>query len=76
MEVLVRYEQGFTVEKLEWMNLVGIPGWFLNGRILKRRVIPAGQVRIYDRIAPLLARVESLFRLPVGLSLLAVGRAV
>ena len=26
---------GFHVERLEWMNLLGIPGWFLNGRILK-----------------------------------------
>ena len=69
-------QNGFAVEELQWLNLLGIPGWFLNGRILKRRVIPAGQVRIYDRIAPMLARAESLFRLPVGLSLLAVARAV
>jgi SAM-dependent methyltransferase len=69
-------ENGFKVERLEWMNLLGIPGWFLNSRILQRRVLPAAQVRAYDRIAPLLARVEAIFRLPVGLSLLAVGRAV
>ncbi len=67
---------GFRVDRLEWMNLLGIPGWFLNGRVLRRRVIPAGQLRIYDRVAPLLARVESMFRLPVGMSLLAVARAV
>ena len=67
---------GFHVERLEWMNLVGIPGWFLNGRVLQRRVIPAAQLRIYDFLAPLIARMESSFRLPLGLSLLAVARAV
>jgi SAM-dependent methyltransferase len=69
-------KNGFHVERLEWMNLLGIPGWLLNGRVLRRRLIPAGQLRVYDRIAPLLARVESIFRLPLGMSLLAVARAV
>jgi SAM-dependent methyltransferase len=69
-------ENGFRIEHLEWLNLLGIPGWFLNGRVLRRRIIPAGQLRIYDRIAPLLARLESMVRLPIGMSLLAVARAV
>jgi SAM-dependent methyltransferase len=69
-------DNGFQVEHLEWMNLLGIPGWLLNGRVLRRRIIPAGQLRIYDRIAPLLARLESMVRLPVGMSLLAVAQAV
>jgi SAM-dependent methyltransferase len=67
---------GFKVESVEWLNLLGIPGWFLNSRVLKRRSVPGLQVRLYDRIAPLLARMESLVKLPVGMSLLAVARAV
>lgn len=67
---------GFRIERLEWMNLLGIPGWFLNGRILRRRLIPNAQLRVYDQLAPLLARVESLIRLPIGMSLLVVARAV
>jgi SAM-dependent methyltransferase len=69
-------QNGFHVERVEWMNLFGIPGWFLNSRVLGRRVVPASQVQVYDRVAPLLARVESMFRLPFGTSLLAVARAV
>jgi SAM-dependent methyltransferase len=67
---------GFRMERLEWMNLLGVPGWLLNGRVLRRRVIPARQLRVYDQLAPLLARIESKFRLPIGMSLLAVARAV
>jgi SAM-dependent methyltransferase len=67
---------GFRIDQLEWMNVLGIPGWFLNNRILKRRSVPPQQLRVYDQIAPLLARAESAFRLPIGMSLLAVATAV
>ncbi len=67
-------QNGFAIERLEWMNLVGIPGWFVNGRLLGRRAVPALQLRLYDRLAPLLAEAESHLPLPVGMSLLAVAR--
>jgi 2-polyprenyl-3-methyl-5-hydroxy-6-metoxy-1,4-benzoquinol methylase len=66
---------GFRLEVLEWLNLLGIPGWFFNSRVLKRRSVPGFQVRLYDQLAPLLAQAESAFRLPIGMSLLAVARA-
>lgn len=68
-------QNGFRVRTLDWMNVAGIPGWFLNGRILKRRAIPEFQLKVYDRIAPLLARLESRVKLPVGMSLFAVAEA-
>jgi SAM-dependent methyltransferase len=67
---------GFRIENLEWMNILGIPGWFLNNRVFKRRSVPPLQLRVYDRIAPVLARTESAFKIPIGMSLLAVARAV
>jgi hypothetical protein len=66
---------GFSLESLEWLNLLGIPGWFLNSRVLRRRSVPGLQVKLYDRLAPVLARLESVLKLPVGMSLLAVARA-
>jgi SAM-dependent methyltransferase len=66
---------GFEVESLEWLNLLGIPGWFVNSRLLRRRAVPGLQIRLYDRVAPLLARLESSVKLPLGMSLLAVARA-
>jgi SAM-dependent methyltransferase len=65
---------GFTVDTLEWMNLVGIPGWFMNSRVMRRRSVPKLQLKLYDRLAPWLARAESHVKLPVGMSLLAVAR--
>jgi SAM-dependent methyltransferase len=65
---------GFTVERLSWMNLVGIPGWFVNARLFKRRAVPPLQLRLYDQLAPLLAQAESRLKIPIGLSLFAVAR--
>lgn len=72
----VMENNGFEVERLEWMNLAGIPGWYLNSTLLQRRAMPAVQLRLFDLIAPLLAAMESRVTLPVGLGLFAVGRAV
>ena len=66
---------GFAVERLEWMNLMGIPGWFVNSRLLRRRAVPPLQLRLYDQIAPWLAQAEARWRVPVGMSLFAVARA-
>ncbi len=67
---------GLEVERLEWMNLVGIPGWLVNSRLLRRRSMPVLQLRLYDQVAPWLARAEAMFpRLPIGMSLFAVARA-
>jgi hypothetical protein len=38
--------------------------------------MPALQLKLYDAVAPLLAEVESHLRLPLGLSLLVVARAL
>jgi SAM-dependent methyltransferase len=65
---------GFEVEKLEWMNLVGMPGWFVNSRLLRRRAVPKLQLKLYDTLAPLFAQAESHVKLPVGMSLFAVAR--
>ena len=67
-------ENGFAVDTLEWMNLVGIPGWFMNSRVMRRRAVPKLQLKLYDRLAPLLAQAESHVKLPVGMSLFAVAR--
>lgn len=66
---------GFEVETLEWMNLIGAPGWFLNNRVFKRRAVPRLQLKIYDTFAPLLAELESRLTLPVGMSLFAVAKS-
>jgi hypothetical protein len=66
-------EAGFSVERLAFTNPLGILGWALNGKLLKRQVVSAGQLRLYDRLVPALSRLERVVRPPFGLSLVAVA---
>jgi len=59
---------------VSYFNLIGVPGWYLNARLLRRRSVPGLQARMNDRLVPLL-RLERRLRPPIGMSLLAVGRA-
>jgi len=64
---------GFEVETNRFFNLLGVLGWTMNSRILKRTTFPPLQLALYDRLVPLF-RLESRFRLPIGMSLIAVAR--
>lgn len=64
---------GFSVVHESTFNLFGIAGWFLNGTILRRKDLPAGQMGLFNKVAPFLFWLENLLGPPVGLSLLAVG---
>jgi SAM-dependent methyltransferase len=60
------------VRHMEYFNLAGLPGWWLAGRLLRRRLIPAGSLRLYDVLVPLF-RLERLLPWRVGQSLIAIG---
>ena len=62
-----------TIETLRWVNLPGIAGWWIN-KIRRCDSFGESQCGAFERIIPVVARLESLCRPPVGLSLLAVGR--
>jgi glycosyltransferase involved in cell wall biosynthesis len=66
-------DAGLAVEHVSFFNVLGVAGWFLNARILRRRSVPGVQARLNDRLVPLL-RLERRLRPPFGMSLLAVGR--
>ena len=64
---------GFTVEDCRFLNRPGIVGWYVNGKILRRRVLPSGQLAAFRLLLPLLRR-EETNPPPVGMSLLAIAR--
>jgi len=51
-----------------YMNGVGLIGWTVNGRLLRRRQLPPYQVALFERLVPLLS-IEDRVRLPLGLGL-------
>lgn len=66
-------EAGFEVESLRYLNQPGVFGWWLNSRVLKRRVIPRAQVGAVRWLMPWL-RSEARRSPNFGMSLLALAR--
>lgn len=64
---------GLELETLKGFNRSGVPGWFLNGKILRRRSLSKLQLKIYDTLMPLTRRVDRLLPFP-GLGLIAVAK--
>lgn len=63
---------GFATETVFHQNVFGRFGWWFNGRVLRRTHMPAAQSRIFDKLVPILRRIEP--KNPSrGLSIIAVG---
>ncbi len=54
-------------------NSVGILGWVLSGSILRKESIPAGQMKIYDRLVPVFRMIDKILLRQIGLSVVVVG---
>lgn len=71
---------GFRIVRSGYLNLAGIPGWWLNSRILRRTILSTGQLRLFNALAPLFIGFERGLRhmwdLPVGQSLVCIGQRV
>lgn len=63
----------FTPLDLHYFNIMGIPGWWINGSLLKRTIPGGGQVGLFNHFVPLFQRLEQQLPPPVGLSLMAIA---
>jgi SAM-dependent methyltransferase len=66
-------QAGFEPVEVRYVNPVGAVGWLVSSRLLRRDQVPTGPLRVYDRLVPVLQRLDRL-RLPFGLSVWAVAR--
>ena len=64
---------GFELEDVRFLNRPGILGWWVNGRLLRRRVLPSCQLAAFKLLLPILKR-EEAHPPSVGMSLLAIAR--
>ncbi len=65
---------GLEPEFICHMNMFGALGWFVNSCILKRKILPRGQLGTFNVLTPLFIAFERLIPPPFGLSVIAVGR--
>ena len=52
-------DAGFDVREIRFLNRLGVAGWWLNSRVLKRTVLPKGQLAAFKWLMPLLKREET-----------------
>ncbi len=64
---------GLKLDTAKPFNRTACLGWWLNGRLLKRLTPPAAQVQRFNRLLPVVRRLEEMVPLPFGLSLIAVA---
>jgi SAM-dependent methyltransferase len=64
---------GFELGEVRYLNPTGVVGWFVNGRVLKRKVVPRFQAALYDLLHPILQAFDAAHP-PFGLSVLAIAQ--
>jgi SAM-dependent methyltransferase len=64
---------GFRICSLKYFNLFGILGWFVNGTLLRRRLLPAKQIGLFNKMVPLFIWMEKIIPTLVGQSLVVIG---
>jgi SAM-dependent methyltransferase len=65
-------QAGFQVERVFDFNRFSVPGWWFNGKVLKRKTFSPVQLKILQMLMPILRRLDPI--LPWGgLSLIAVA---
>ncbi len=65
---------GLTPVRGRYMNLAGAFGWWWAGRVMKKSQISASKARMFNRLVPILSAIERLIPVPVGQSVVVVGR--
>ncbi len=66
-------QNGFNVSHHQYFNTAGIAGWWFVGKIMKRKVIPGGSMRLYNRMVPLFRILDFFTHKYFGLSIIQVG---
>ncbi|OGR90252.1 MAG: hypothetical protein A3J74_10365 [Elusimicrobia bacterium RIFCSPHIGHO2_02_FULL_57_9] len=64
---------GFSVERMFGFNRAGTPGWYLNGKILKRSYFGKKQLKTFDSLVWLFRRIDAFLPWPAQ-SIIAVAQ--
>jgi glycosyltransferase involved in cell wall biosynthesis len=69
----VAQQAGFQVEQILKFNRPGVPAWWFNGKILRRKTFGMGQIRLLNLLTPIFRRIDSWLPFP-PLSIIAILR--
>ncbi|RIH66881.1 methyltransferase domain-containing protein [Mariniphaga sediminis] len=64
---------GFEVIHSIYFNFIGVLGWYLSGNILQKKMIPRGQMKLYNELVPVWKIIDVFMKYFTGLSVICVG---
>lgn len=68
-----RLSERFTVKKIYYFNMFGIPGWFVTGTILRRKTISEGSLKAFNKLLPIMKFIDTkIFRNVIGINVVAI----
>jgi 2-polyprenyl-3-methyl-5-hydroxy-6-metoxy-1,4-benzoquinol methylase len=65
---------GFTIIRAMSFNAFGILGWFVSGTVMRKKIIPSSQMKLYNKLVPVIKVLDNLSFKRIGLSVIAVGK--
>jgi len=64
---------GFDVVHSQYFNFMAILGWFFSGKVLKKRIIPNNQLKLFNALVPVWRILDLFTNRFAGVSVIQVG---
>jgi len=75
LKVMVE-KAGFRIIDLHYINFPGMFGWYINGKILKKKMVDSNSLKLYDKVIPIFFGIENIIHPPMGLSVFCVAEKI
>lgn len=62
--------ENLKINHIRYFNFMGILGWWFSGSILKKKTIPAGQMKLFNFLVPVFKVIDKITGNRIGLSLI------
>ncbi len=67
-------ENELAIVHRQYFNLIGMAGWWVSGSLLQKKIIPEGQMKLYNFFVPVFRIIDKVSNKWLGLSVIMVGR--
>ena len=65
--------EGFIIKNVKHFNFLGIWGWLLSGKILRKRKLGRGEMNLFNHLVPLAKILDKITFKKIGLSIIGTG---
>jgi 2-polyprenyl-3-methyl-5-hydroxy-6-metoxy-1,4-benzoquinol methylase len=66
-------DENFNIIHKQYFNAAGMAGWYINGTLLKKKLIPPDQMKAFDKLVPAFKLADKLIMNAMGLSVIHIG---